>query len=171
MAELLAICNRRAGSADEGALEAALGTLREGADVVEAAGDGLDEALGAHPGRDVVVLGGDGSLHAAVAALHRRDELGARTVGLVPLGTGNDFAARSGSLRPGPRPAWCSPGTAVRWTCWWTTTEGSSSTPPTSARERRPRSGRRRSSRCSGSWPTPSAGCSRACGAGGGGCG
>ncbi|GAT70617.1 lipid kinase [Planomonospora sphaerica] len=97
MAELLAICNRRAGGAGEAALEAALGTLRRGADVVEAeAGGGLDGVLGAHPGRDVVVLGGDGSLHAAVAALHRRGELGARTVGLVPLGTGNDFARALG---------------------------------------------------------------------------
>ncbi|MGV9328302.1 diacylglycerol/lipid kinase family protein [Streptosporangium sandarakinum] len=96
MAELLAVCNGAAGSADDAARDAALKTLRAGADVVEVtAGEGerdLGEALDAHPGRDVVVLGGDGSLHVTVAALHRRGELGSRVVGLIPMGTGNDFA-------------------------------------------------------------------------------
>ncbi|GAA3135057.1 diacylglycerol kinase [Planomonospora alba] len=109
MAGLLAICNRGAGGAQEEAVEAALGTLCEGADVAEVSstgadrGDGaeepdrrLDRALDACPGRDVVVLGGDGSLHVVVAALHRRGELGERAVGLVPLGTGNDFARALG---------------------------------------------------------------------------
>ncbi|MFD8532563.1 diacylglycerol/lipid kinase family protein [Streptosporangium canum] len=94
MAELLAIYNEEAGGVDDAARTAVLEVLRGGADVVEApAGQkDLDEMLDAHPGRDVVVLGGDGSLHVTVAALHRRGELEARTVGLVPLGTGNDFA-------------------------------------------------------------------------------
>ncbi|MEU3166513.1 diacylglycerol kinase family protein [Streptosporangium sp. NPDC006930] len=95
MAQLLAIYNESAGSADEKARTAALETLRGGgADVIEApAGKkDLDEMLDSCPGRDVVVLGGDGTLHVVVAALHRRGELEARTVGLVPLGTGNDFA-------------------------------------------------------------------------------
>ncbi|MEV4247519.1 diacylglycerol kinase family protein [Streptosporangium canum] len=94
MAELLAIYNEEAGGVDDAARTAVLEVLRGGADVVEApAGQkDLDEMLDAHPGRDVVVLGGDGSLHVTVAALHRRGELDARTVGLVPLGTGNDFA-------------------------------------------------------------------------------
>ena len=39
-----------------------------------------------------MVAGGDGSLHAVVARLHARDEAATRPVGLVPLGTGNDFA-------------------------------------------------------------------------------
>ena len=39
-----------------------------------------------------MVAGGDGSLHAVVTALHRRHELAERTLGLIPLGTGNDFA-------------------------------------------------------------------------------
>ena len=38
------------------------------------------------------MVGGDGSLHAVVAALHRRHELASTVVGLIPLGTGNDFA-------------------------------------------------------------------------------
>ncbi|MFI7057292.1 diacylglycerol/lipid kinase family protein [Streptosporangium canum] len=94
MAELLAIYNEEAGGVDDAARTAVLEVLRGGADVVEApAGQkDLDEMLDAHPGRDVVVLGGDGSLHVTVAALHRRGELDSRTVGLVPLGTGNDFA-------------------------------------------------------------------------------
>ncbi|MFC4061708.1 diacylglycerol/lipid kinase family protein [Planomonospora corallina] len=104
MAGLLVICNRGAGSAREAAVEAALGTLCAGAEVAEVStggdggdgGGGLDRALDACPGRDVVVLGGDGSLHVAVAALHRRGELGERTLGLVPLGTGNDFARALG---------------------------------------------------------------------------
>jgi YegS/Rv2252/BmrU family lipid kinase len=94
MAELLAIYNGGAGSADDDVRAAVIETLRGGADLVEApVGEkDLDEMLDAHPGRDVVVLGGDGSLHVVVATLHRRGELDARTVGLVPLGTGNDFA-------------------------------------------------------------------------------
>ncbi|WP_433236956.1 diacylglycerol/lipid kinase family protein [Streptosporangium sp. CA-135522] len=94
MAELLAVYNEGAGGADGAARAAALETLRGGADVVEApvGQKDLGEMLDAHPDRDVVVLGGDGSLHVAVAALHRRGELGTRTVGLVPMGTGNDFA-------------------------------------------------------------------------------
>ncbi|MGV9778567.1 diacylglycerol/lipid kinase family protein [Streptosporangium sp. NPDC003464] len=94
MAELLVIYNGEAGGADDAARTAAVDTLRGGADVVEApvGRKDLDEMLDAHPGRDVVVLGGDGSLHVTVAALRRRGELGTRTVGLVPLGTGNDFA-------------------------------------------------------------------------------
>ena len=52
----------------------------------------IDKVVGERDERDVVVAGGDGSLHALVQVLHRRDELGALTLGLIPLGTGNDFA-------------------------------------------------------------------------------
>ena len=41
-------------------------------------------------------MGGDGSLHAVVAALHRRNELAGKVLGLIPLGTGNDFARSTG---------------------------------------------------------------------------
>jgi YegS/Rv2252/BmrU family lipid kinase len=40
----------------------------------------------------VVAAGGDGSIHRLVAALYAREELDRRTVGLLPLGTGNDLA-------------------------------------------------------------------------------
>jgi diacylglycerol kinase family enzyme len=38
------------------------------------------------------VAGGDGSLHAVMSVLHRRNQLGDAVVALLPLGTGNDFA-------------------------------------------------------------------------------
>jgi diacylglycerol kinase family enzyme len=40
----------------------------------------------------LVVAGGDGSLHGVVAALSRRNELKQTVLGLIPVGTGNDFA-------------------------------------------------------------------------------
>jgi YegS/Rv2252/BmrU family lipid kinase len=92
---LLLITNSEAGGAEEDALEVALGVLREDADV-EVAGTSnpgeLDGVLHRAGGRAIVVAGGDGSLHAVVAALYRRHELAERTLGLIPLGTGNDFA-------------------------------------------------------------------------------
>ncbi|GAA3120533.1 diacylglycerol/lipid kinase family protein [Streptosporangium carneum] len=98
MAELLAIYNEEAGGADEAARTAATEILRAGADVIDVpvGRKDLDEMLDASPGADVVVMGGDGSLHVTVATLRRRGELGSRTVGLVPLGTGNDFARGMG---------------------------------------------------------------------------
>jgi YegS/Rv2252/BmrU family lipid kinase len=57
----------------------------------------LDGALHRAGSRRVVVAGGDGSLHAVVTALYRRRELGRdRVLGLIPLGTGNDFARTLG---------------------------------------------------------------------------
>ncbi|UDY24578.1 diacylglycerol/lipid kinase family protein [Nocardioides sp. Kera G14] len=53
--------------------------------------DSLAEALTAAPSV-VVVAGGDGTMHAVISALHDLDRLASTTVGLVPLGTGNDFA-------------------------------------------------------------------------------
>lgn len=44
----------------------------------------------------LVVCGGDGSLHHAVNALHRRGAFDRVTVALVPAGTGNDFAGHLG---------------------------------------------------------------------------
>ncbi len=95
---LLLIANADAGSADQERLDAALEVLRRYADVEVArtANPGeLDGVLHRRGGRRVVVAGGDGSLHAVVAALHRRNELAETVVGLLPLGTGNDFARGS----------------------------------------------------------------------------
>jgi YegS/Rv2252/BmrU family lipid kinase len=92
---LLLITNSEAGSNDEENLERALAVLRAATDVEVAATSDqgeLDGVLHRRGGRPVVVAGGDGSLHAVVAALHRRHELADTVVGLVPLGTGNDFA-------------------------------------------------------------------------------
>jgi YegS/Rv2252/BmrU family lipid kinase len=97
---LLVISNAKAGSADEGALHEVLDVFRRGgADVrSEPLGDPdqLDALLGAHPHRFPVAAGGDGTLHLLVAALHARGELASRVIGLVPLGTGNDFARTVG---------------------------------------------------------------------------
>ena len=95
MDPLLLIANADAGSADRERLDEALDVLRRYADV-EVATTGnpgeLDGVLHRRGGRRVVVAGGDGSLHAVIAALHRRNELSETVVGLLPLGTGNDFA-------------------------------------------------------------------------------
>ncbi|WP_408896978.1 diacylglycerol/lipid kinase family protein [Nocardioides sp. R1-1] len=93
--ELLLITNSDAGTADREAVDAAVAVLREGAEVEVSATsspDELDEVLAAAGGRTIVVVGGDGSMHAVVQALHSRGELAGRTLALVPLGTGNDFA-------------------------------------------------------------------------------
>jgi diacylglycerol kinase (ATP) len=92
---LLLIANADAGSTDQDSLDRALAVLRAATDVEVAATSDqgeLDGVLHRRGGRPVVVAGGDGSLHAVVAALHRRNELADSVVGLVPLGTGNDFA-------------------------------------------------------------------------------
>lgn len=97
---LLVITNSDAGTADDAALEAALAVLRDSTsvEVARTAQPGeLDGALHRAGSRRVVVAGGDGSLHAVVSALHRRHELGVdRVLGLLPLGTGNDFARTLG---------------------------------------------------------------------------
>jgi diacylglycerol kinase (ATP) len=96
MQTLLTIGNARAGTATEEAQDAALQVLREHHEVAwvtTSSPDEIEEALASHPDAGtVVVLGGDGSLHAVIAALHDAGKLADVAVGLVPLGTGNDFA-------------------------------------------------------------------------------
>jgi YegS/Rv2252/BmrU family lipid kinase len=97
---LLVITNAEAGTADEEVLEQALGILRQRASVEVAATSDegeLDGVLARAGSRTVVVAGGDGSLHAVIAALHRRDELAGSRLALLPLGTGNDFARGTGT--------------------------------------------------------------------------
>ena len=73
---VLLIANADAGSTDAARLEEALDVLRRSTDVEVAKTSGpgeLDGVLHRRGGRTVVVAGGDGSLHAVVAALHRRN--------------------------------------------------------------------------------------------------
>ena len=100
MQTLLAIANAAAGTTDDESVEAAVSALREAYEVEvvnTSTPEELDEALDGHPDvQGVVVLGGDGSLHAVIEALRKAQRLDSVTVGLVPLGTGNDFAAALG---------------------------------------------------------------------------
>jgi diacylglycerol kinase family enzyme len=94
---LLLITNAEAGSSDE--LGAALEVLHGHAsvEVAETSNPGeLDGVLHRAGSRRIVVAGGDGSLHAVVATLHRRNDLAGKVLGLLPLGTGNDFARTIG---------------------------------------------------------------------------
>lgn len=95
MDPLLVITNSEAGTSDEERLDEALAVLREhtSVEVTATANPGeLDGVLHRAGSRRIVVAGGDGSLHAIVAALYRRRELKDAVLGLIPLGTGNDFA-------------------------------------------------------------------------------
>lgn len=99
MDSLLVITNSDAGTADDEALERALDSLSDRAsiEVTSTSNPGeLDGVLHRAGSRTIVVAGGDGSLHAVVAALHRRHDLAHATLGLIPLGTGNDFARAMG---------------------------------------------------------------------------
>jgi diacylglycerol kinase (ATP) len=99
MDPLLVITNSDAGSSDEESLRQALGVLRGSASVeVQATSNPgeLDGVLHRAGSRRIIVAGGDGSLHAVIAALHRRNDLKNAVLGLLPLGTGNDFARGTG---------------------------------------------------------------------------
>jgi diacylglycerol kinase (ATP) len=97
--DYLVITNSEAGTSDQESQEAAVNVLSEGAsvEVVATSSPGeLDGVLHRAGPRRIVVVGGDGSLHAVVKALYRRHELSEAVIGLVPLGTGNDFARSTG---------------------------------------------------------------------------
>ena len=99
MDPLLVITNGDAGTADDEAIEPALAILRESCsvEVQETSRPGeLDGVLHRAASRRIVVAGGDGSLHAVVAALYRRHDLKDAVIGLLPMGTGNDFARTLG---------------------------------------------------------------------------
>ena len=92
---LLVITHSGAGADDDEQLQAGLSVLRAATSVeVATTGDPgeLDGVLHRAGSRRIVVAGGDGSMHAVVAALHRRRELGRNVLALLPVGTGNDFA-------------------------------------------------------------------------------
>lgn len=103
--DLLVVANAAAGSARAAQVHAAMATLRSaaagsGARVDMVATSDLEEltdTLGSLDGRRLVVLGGDGSLHAAVQGLWDSGRLrSAGPIAVVPLGTGNDLAGHLG---------------------------------------------------------------------------
>ena len=93
------LTNARAGSADRQRVDLAVRLLEAGGPVEVAVLDSateLDQVLDERGDRRLVIAGGDGTLHLVVAALYRRGELDDAEVGLIPLGTGNDFARGAG---------------------------------------------------------------------------
>lgn len=94
----LLVANAAAGSTEDEALQAATAALEAGDPTADVElvrcqhPDDLEAALDRLGGRVLVMAGGDGSLHLAVNRLHDRGELADATLGLVPLGTGNDLA-------------------------------------------------------------------------------
>ncbi|WP_158548024.1 diacylglycerol/lipid kinase family protein [Desertihabitans brevis] len=99
-APVLVLANASAGSAETAEVAAVLRRLR-GLAEVEVAVPGRDgelsDLVAGAAGRAVVVVGGDGSLNGVLQAMVERDVLAAvGPVGLVPLGTGNDFARGHG---------------------------------------------------------------------------
>ena len=99
---LLVVTNGSAGSAD--GLADALAVLEPAADVAVAQcrdPSELDGIVAARDGRELVVAGGDGSLHNVVRTLHDRGELTPDDpLGLLPLGTGNDLSRTTGIPLP-----------------------------------------------------------------------
>jgi YegS/Rv2252/BmrU family lipid kinase len=97
--ELLVIANAQAGSSVDDAVDLVSAKLAARARVEMARPDrpaGLLDVLRSRGGRDVIVLGGDGSVHLVVQSLYELGELADTIVGLVPMGTGNDLARTLG---------------------------------------------------------------------------
>ncbi|NYG35908.1 diacylglycerol kinase family protein [Janibacter alkaliphilus] len=107
---LLVIGNALAGTTDQASMDRAVEVLRTGAEVEVAMTGSLDELVEVVSGRaddaELVVVGGDGSMHALAQAIHQTGQDGAPppVVGLIPLGTGNDFA-RAVNIPPDPAAA------------------------------------------------------------------
>lgn len=99
--DLLVLANTTAGSAQEPQVDAAMAALRSQAGAIGATVElmitadieELTESLNLLAGRRLVVLGGDGSVQAAVQGLYETGQLrAAGPIAIVPLGTGNDLA-------------------------------------------------------------------------------
>ena len=93
----LVVANAHAGTAEQPRVDAAVATLAAAGPTrlwrtggVAELDRALDGAVDA--GHVIVAVGGDGSLHAVVERLWARSELADAVLGLVPCGTGNDFA-------------------------------------------------------------------------------
>ncbi|HUH08705.1 MAG TPA: diacylglycerol kinase family protein [Egibacteraceae bacterium] len=96
-ADFAILANPQAGGAEAAQLDDAAAVLSSAAAVTIHHADSpeaLDDVLDQTQGATLVVAGGDGSLHAVVASLRSRgrESLAERALGLIPLGTGNDFA-------------------------------------------------------------------------------
>lgn len=92
---MLVVTNDLAGRTEAEAVREAVGELGDetSVEVVACRHDSdLAAALDRRAGRTLVVIGGDGSLNSVLKHLWRRGEAADCDVGLVPLGTGNDFA-------------------------------------------------------------------------------
>lgn len=104
----LALTNDLAGRTERESVDGVLAELGAGGDVelAECSGpEDLERILDGRSGRTLVVIGGDGSLHTTVRALWRRGEAADCVVGLIPLGTGNDFARGVGIPLDAPEAA------------------------------------------------------------------
>lgn len=89
------VSNATAGTNEAEAIQAATDVLERCFDVelvATADPDELRACLEKLDGRNLTVAGGDGSLHAVMNALLFLDLLRTVRLGLIPLGTGNDFA-------------------------------------------------------------------------------
>ncbi|MGB3827675.1 MAG: diacylglycerol kinase family protein [Ornithinimicrobium sp.] len=97
---VLVIANAAAGSAADDDVDRVLAVLGEHAQTEVVIPDGdeeMSQALGSADGRDVVVMGGDGSLNWVLSTCVADDLFdGIASIGLVPMGTGNDFARGMG---------------------------------------------------------------------------
>jgi diacylglycerol kinase (ATP) len=92
---MLVVTNELAGRTESDAIASVVDVL-EGAGPVEVVTcheeSDIERLLDRRDGRIVVVVGGDGSLHTLLRHLWRRGEAADCPIGLIPLGTGNDFA-------------------------------------------------------------------------------
>lgn len=100
--ELYVVVNPHAGTAEEQMITQAM-RVWEAAGVrvrlIDAApAEELAATIETTSGQPVVVVGGDGSLHAVATALYDRGDLGTTPLGLVPSGTGNDIARGAGQI-------------------------------------------------------------------------
>lgn len=89
------LANAKAGSAEDEEIARACDVLREHGEVRivrSTSTQDVDRILDDLDDRQLVIAGGDGSVHLVVQLLHDRDRLRDVPVGLVPLGTGNDLA-------------------------------------------------------------------------------
>ncbi|WP_344136045.1 diacylglycerol/lipid kinase family protein [Luedemannella flava] len=92
---MLVLTNELAGRTEAAAVQQAVDVLSTAGRVERvtcSSADDLERALDSRSGRTLVVVGGDGSLHTTLRRLWQRGEAADCVVGLIPLGTGNDFA-------------------------------------------------------------------------------